>query len=302
VKWFIPLFLIVLSLLVFFAARGAERLDVLGVESEHVYLEVAGPSPMRFEALFSEKESPYVHEALIQHASIVSEEGEFLLCLDAVDYLGRREVRGDTWHAHAFTVRPRARGEDPVRFLDASLSLKVPDRPALHVPIGNFAYHSAEADATPLSLKSVRNIHGERSHGVTSLGVAFTLYNQGQETVRVEDADLTAVAVRADFASALEIEAMPGHFETVEEILGGAYESDSANAEAFTVLPYDTLHLFVPFSYEEEKLLHRYPLRIEHDASGARKALLMEDFLFINTCLFDEANEGVFAVGRFHRD
>lgn len=275
-------------------SKAPADLHIVSVNETHTYT-VREESVFAFEFLANRDDTHHFLKEAIHGAGVVGScnEKRYPLSLLSIEK-NMRPFGEELYHHYRLAFAPKiAGGIEKLAFSNASLQLVYGRFPNLTLPIGEFNVTYEENLGDALTLQAVRSVPGDEGFGLSAFGVFLTLENTASRDVVVTEISLNAQKVVPDLASSLFKED-PGHPDDFDALFS-EYERFNRPSDGEAIFPASsTKTLFVPFSYLETTLLHRYPLVIDYRLDNQKGRLMLNDFLFINTNRFASENEEAF--------
>jgi len=280
--------------LVLSTASEASALHIVSVRETHTYT-MQEDRTLAFEFLANRDDTHHFLEEAIHGAGIVDLAGVKRYPLELVSVeKSVRPFEGEVYHHYRLFFSPTITGGlSTLSIPKGALELSYGRFKPLKLPIGEFNVTYEETIGDALSLQAIRAVPGNEGHGLSAKGMFLTLENTAGSDAVIDEVSLNSKHVLPDLAAArgMEDSGPPDDFEKLFD----GYERFKRPEKAEVLVPAgETKTIFVPFSYVEATLLHRFPLQVSYRIDYQSGRLMFEDFLFINTNRFACENEEAF--------
>lgn len=250
--------------------------------------------------LVNKNNTYYFDEDFISSASLNSELDEEIIPLiikeisyDSMIY----EYEKDKYYIVEIKLEVGFNSDDfLIEFEKAYLELNYSNNEDLKLYIGEFNYYFNEDINTELSLNNLYSTVKEIDGVNTVTGVYIKLNNISDENLVITNFNLGSNSVYFNNFYLSEIFVEPDLFDDVEDVL----VLQDYNFNIYTTGIYQSILLrenqsvmiYVPLSYIGDiNYIHRFYIEIEYENEAGVSKLVIDDFPFINTSIFQDSLE-----------
>ncbi|MBN2605381.1 MAG: hypothetical protein JXR62_06150 [Bacilli bacterium] len=182
---------------------------------------------------------------------------------------------------------------------EAYLHIQYSNNEDILIKIGEFHYRFLSNQPDDLLIGSIQSTVMKLSDVSSVSGLAIEITNNAIENIVIQSINLGTTSVSSNNFYMTQINALPDLFDAPKEVLGISYFDYLDQAivfqKNFLLQEHTTNYLYIPFQYlSTTNFLHRFYVIITYEVSGETKQIIIDDFPYIRTNLFQTATESEF--------
>ena len=287
------LFVVTLALAVVLLLDAPAASMVISHPTIHSHVHSDVLETIRIEIMTNDPEDYRFDEDYLHRAAIGSEDNLLAFDVIAIERAGEARYQEQPMTIVALLLRIAVVPEDArITYDEAILHLHYKNGQELAVPIGEFHYLFGSSDDA-LAVVGLNATH-ETVDGINTMGgIALELRNRSDRVVVVRKIELISAGVVLNLPRRMRDRACEGAM-TVAVCLGEPYSfhvPPPLTTIGDLVLPHQPYQVYVPLSYLDAHVLHRVGLVVTYDIDGEFHRLIIDDFPFIRTALYQDAFE-----------
>lgn len=286
---------------------------VLLIEEEETYYIITSPKVHAFASegdtsfyvsvLSNYPEGYFFDKEFVFHSKIVTFDESHVISVELDEITTRTTTY---WYDHVeyqiidIKLSVSSSNQDVLHIKEAFLKLTYQNDTIIKCPIGEFLIvnYTPHTDLAIGHLSATTAIYHQSE---TVSGIYIELVNTSEEEIIVKNADILLEEVYVNDFYVQEIGFVPNRESSISDILlienYNVTQNDQPYEKTFTIVPKQTLHLFVPLSYSTKFLpLTRFPIEVNYFIGQEEKQYIIDDFPYINTLDFHPGLEDGYVV------
>lgn len=297
-------FLLVIFIILLFIPEN-KTFKIISSPKVYSILKSSDNETFTIQFLVNKNNTYYFDENFISSISLNSELDEEIIPLiikeisyDSMIY----EYENDKYYIVEIKLEVGFNSDDfLIKFEKAYLELNYSNNEELKLYIGEFNYCFNEDINTELSLNNLYSTVKEINGVNTVTGVYIKLNNISDENLVITNFNLGSNSVYFNNFYLSEIFVEPDLFDNVEDVLVlqdynfNIYSTDVY--QSILLRENQSVMIYVPLSYIGDiNYIHRFYIEIEYENEAGISKLVIDDFPFINTSIFQESLENEYVT------
>jgi len=291
-------FLIVLSILLYI--KEDVSLEIITCPTIHSYFKTSETETFEIEILSNQPQNYRFDKEYISSSVIRSLDESIVVPISITDISWSDSgyiYQGNSYQHVQFSLKIAFDSPDfEIHIPEAYLNLHYSNNEAILIKIGEFHYRFLKMQANDLVVGSMQSTVMKLSEVSTVNGIALELSNNARENIVIQSINIGSNLVTANNFYLTEIETLPDLFDLPGNIIGipnyDYLDEQLSYQKNYLLRENNMSYLYVPFQYPSSLLwLQRFYLIVTYEVSGETRELIIDDFPYIRTNLFQQGKE-----------
>lgn len=255
-----------------------------------------------FELLTNKPQNYYFSNEFLSSANIENSEEVFSLEVSqisvsdvAIPYLE------DQFYNVIITCQLEFTSNDyEIKMEDVNLHLNYENSDEIIIRVGEFNYLFSQEFNNDITLNNMSGTY-EEIDGVNTIGgINLTLGNVSDNNINITNIEILSNSVSFNSAFALERDECEQTYSVKECLTMNNFDFHSlstVNEVSFLLRKNNEIALYLPLTYlSETRFIHRFACKITYDINGEERVLILDDFPFMRTSIFNDSVKDDFNV------
>lgn len=283
-------------------------IEIYSIKKIHQHVHTSDLETMTFPVLINQNKSVYMVEDAIIDSYLMDEESlmKIPVSITSIEQSHRQSFQGHTFFAYAIKASINVTTDDfHMQLNDAVLVLSYQDEVTLKVPIGSFDYAFKSLESNHVHVYDRINLSHTIGEVPTSMGMVISIENKTMHPINIHSIKLLTNRIIPNMQAIKTLKILDPNASKLTNYFDETivHLPNASPISPLIIEPYEESIYAIPFSYlDQTYIMHQYPIIITYELEGILHEATFDDFTFIKTNPFINAEEGIYESATIYKD